>query len=101
MSHSPSVSEPDAITQLWLAALLESEATLPRPIADAMVQNVARGPLGETLRHLEQALMHLESLNLDDLSGSEARTVLAVLMAMDRRVNALQFKIRQLWNPPP
>lgn len=100
MSPSPSVSEQDAITQLWLAALLESEATLPRPIAGAMVQNVARGPLGETLRHLEQALMHLESLNLDDLTGSEARTILAVLMAMDRRVDALQSKIRQLWNPP-
>ena len=100
MSHSPSISEQDAITQLWLSALLESDATLPRPIASAMVRNVARGPLGETLRHLEQALVHLESLNLDDLAGSEARTVLAVLIAMDRRVNALQFKIRQLWNPP-
>jgi len=44
--------------------------------------------------------MHLELLNLDDLAGSEARTVLAVLMAMEHRVNSLQFKIRQLWNPP-
>ncbi|MBI5033337.1 MAG: hypothetical protein HZB51_22685 [Chloroflexi bacterium] len=100
MSHSQSISEQDAITQLWLSALLESDATLPRPVADAMVHNVARGPVGETLLRLEQALMHLESLNLDDLAGSEARTILAVLIAMDRRVNALQFKIRQLWNPP-
>jgi len=100
LSHSPSVSEQDAITQLWLSALLELDATLPRPVADAMVRNVARGPLGETLHHLEQSLMHLESLNLDDLAGSETRTVLAVLIAMERRVNALQLKIRQLWNPP-
>ena len=100
MSHSPSISEQDTITQLWLSALLELDPTLPRPVADAMVRNVARGPLGETLCHLEQALMHLESLNLDDLAGSEARTVIAVLMVMDRRVNALQSKIRELWNPP-
>lgn len=100
MSHSPSNSEQDVITQLWLSALLELDATLPRPVADAMVRNVARGPLGETLRHLEQALMHLESLNLDDLAGSEARTVLAVLIVMDQRVVLLQSKIRQLWNSP-
>ncbi len=100
MNHLSSVSEQDAIVQLWLAALLELDATLPRPVADAMVCNVARGALGENLRLLEQALMHLELLNMDDLAGSEARTVLAVLMAMERRVNFLQFKIRQLWNPP-
>lgn len=73
---------------------------MPRPVADAMVRNVARGSLGETLRHLERALMYLESLNLDDLAGSEARTVLAVLNVMVQRVVALQSKIRQLWNPP-
>ena len=100
MSDPTSSSHQDAIVQLWLSALLQLDATLPRPVADAMVQNVARGPLGETLRHLEQALIHLESLNLDDLAGSEARTVLAVLIVMDRRVVALQSKIRQLWNSP-
>ena len=86
--------------QLWLSALLQLDATLPRPVAEAMVRNVARGPLGNTLSHLEEALTQLESLNLDDLAGSETRTVLAVLIAMDQRVNALQSKIRQLWNSP-
>lgn len=100
MSHLSSASEPDAIRQLWLAALLELEATLPRPVADAMVGNVARGAVGEHLRVLEQTLMHLELLDLAELAGSEARTTLAVLIAMERRVNSLQFKIRQLWNPP-
>lgn len=100
MSESISISDQDAITQFWLSALLQLDVTLPRPVADAMVRNVSRGPLGDSLRHLEEALTQLEAFSLDELAGSEARTVLAVLVAMDLRVIALQSKIRQLWNAP-
>jgi len=100
MSNSTPTSEHDPIVQRWLTALLQFDPTLPRPIADAMVRNVDRGPLGNSLRQLDGHLMELESIRVEDLAGSEARTILAVLIQMNHRVAELQAKIHQLWNTP-
>ncbi len=93
-------SQPDSIAEQWRTALLQFDSTLPRPVAQAMIQNVTRGLLGESLRHLEEGLSQLEEVHLDQVTGSEARTVLAILVQMDRRVMELQSRIRQLWNAP-
>ena len=94
-------SEQDAIAQRWLAALLQSEATLPRPVASAIIENVAQGPLGDLLRQLEQTLIRLESIPPEDLTGSEARAILAILVHLNNQVAQLQTRIRQLWDDPP
>jgi hypothetical protein len=95
-----SASPPDPIIERWLTALARFEATLPRPIAEAMVRNVARGPLGSPLRGLEEHLSVLESLRVEELAGSEARTILAALIQTHERLIALQTRIRQLWSAP-
>jgi hypothetical protein len=94
-------SNQDAIAQRWLAALLRSEATLPCPVASAIVENVVKGPLGDSLRQLEQALIHLESLRAENLTGSEARAILAILVHLNDQVAQLQTRIRRLWDGPP
>lgn len=90
----------DSIAEQWRNALLQFDVTLPRPVAQAMIQNVARGPLGESLQQLEENLSRLEGVRLEQVTGSEARTVLAILIQMDWRVRELQAKIQQLWHPP-
>jgi hypothetical protein len=96
----PSNSQPDSIAEQWRTALLQFDSTLPRPVAQAMIQNVTRGPLGESLRQLEEGLSQLEGVHPEQITGSEARTVLAILAQMDRRVVELQSRIQQLWNAP-
>ena len=93
-------SQPDSIAEQWRTALLQFDSTLPRPVAQAMIQNVTRGPLGESLCQFEASLSELERVQLDQVTGSEARTVLAILIQMDRRILELQSRIRQLWNTP-
>ncbi len=93
-------SQQDAVAERWASALWQLDSTLPRPIAQAMIQNVIRGPLGEGLQRLEESLSELEGVHLEQITGSEARTLLAILIQMDRRVMELQGKIQQLWNPP-
>lgn len=90
----------DSTAEQWRTALLQFDPTLPRPVALAMIQNVTRGPLGESLRQLEEGLSNLERVHPEQVTGSEARTVLAILLQMDRRVMELQSRIRQLWNTP-
>ncbi len=90
----------DSTVEQWRVALLEFDPTLPRPVAEAMVQNVGRGPLGSSLQQLEAGLAELERVRLDEITGSEARTVLAILLQLDRRVLELQSRIRQLWDGP-
>jgi hypothetical protein len=96
----PSNSQPDSIAEQWRTALLQFDSTLPRPVAQAMIQNVTRGPLGESLCQLEEGLSQLEGVRPEQITGSEARTVLAILAQMDRRVVELQSRIQQLWNAP-
>jgi hypothetical protein len=62
-----------------------------------MVHNVSQGPIGGMLGQMEESLTHLETLPLDQLTGSEARTLLAILADMLGQVSALQSKIQQLW----
>jgi len=93
-------SPPDSVADHWRTALLQFDATLPRPVAQAMIQNVTRGPLGEPLGRLEESLSRLEGIRPEQVTGSEARTILAILIQMDRRVAELQVKLRQAWNPP-
>lgn len=93
-------SQQESMVERWRSALLQFDSTLPRPVAQAMIQNVIRGPLGESLQQLEESLSELEGVHPEQVTGSEARTVLAILIQMDRRVIEMQGKIRQLWAPP-
>ncbi len=90
----------DPIEERWLAALLQFDSTLPRPVAQAMIQNVLDGPLGDSLRRSEGGLLGLEAIHLGEITGSEARTVLAILLQMNRRILQLQANIQQLWSAP-
>jgi hypothetical protein len=62
-----------------------------------MVQNVARGPLGGILRQVEEGMLGLETVAVEDLTGSEAKTILAILTQLSRQVAELREKIQQQW----
>jgi len=100
MSDPIKVSKQDPYVQRWMTALLQFDATLPRPIAEAMARNAMRGTVGNVLKQLDEGLAKLETIRVEDLAGSEARTILAVLIQMNQRVAQLQENIRALWNPP-
>jgi hypothetical protein len=91
-------TEQTELVQRWLDALLQLDATLPRPVAEAMARNVSRSAVGTALGRLDTGLLELESISLDDLAGSEARTILAVLLQMNQRVAQVQAKLHMLWN---
>ena len=91
------IPTPDLIVQRWQNALLQNEPNLPRPIVDAMIQNVAKGSLGESLCQLEEGLMQLQTLDAETLTGSEARTLLAILTHVREQAEQIEACIRQLW----
>ena len=97
MSSSLPISEEPAVLRRWRTALLQCEPNLPSPVVDAMVQNVARGPLGEILRQVEEGMLGLETVAVEDLTGSEAKTILAILTQLSRQVAELREKIQQQW----
>lgn len=99
MSDSTDAAEQAALVQRWLNALHQLDSTLPRPIAEAMARNVARTEVGAALSRLDAGLIDLEAVALGDLAGSEARTIMAVLLQMSQRVEQLLAKLRQLWDP--
>jgi hypothetical protein len=98
VGKSDSVLDQDSIAQRWQTALLRTEPNLPRPVVDAMVQNVLRGALGESLRRLEEGLVELEDVNPEDLTGSEARTILAILTHVSEQAAQIETRIRELWS---
>ncbi len=100
VNDSPSTSDSDAVIPRWLDALLQVDPNLPRPVASAMVQNVARGSVGEPLRHLDQAILALEAVPPAELTGSETRTVLAILTQLEGRIAHLKANLLELWHPP-
>ncbi len=97
MNASHSIPESNAIVQRWQNALLQNEPNLPRPIVDAMIQNVAKGSLGESLCQLEEGLMQLQTLDAETLTGSEARTLLAILTHVREQAEQIEASVRQLW----
>jgi hypothetical protein len=97
VGNSDSIIDQDSIAQRWQTALLRTEPNLPRPVVDAMVQNVLRGALGESLRRLEEGLVQLEDVNPEGLTGSEARTILAVLTHVSQQAVHIESRIRELW----
>jgi hypothetical protein len=92
-----SASDGDPILARWLEALRQDAPNLPAPIAVAMAQGVTRGPLGQPLRHIEQALMQIEDSNLSDLTGSEVRVLAAILHRMNRTILNLDAEIARLY----
>ena len=98
MGNSDSILDQDSIVQRWQTALLRIEPNLPRPVVDAMVRNVLQGPLGESLRRLEEGLVQLEDVNPEDLTGSEARTILAILVHVSQQAVHIESRIRELWS---
>lgn len=91
------ISEQPAVLRRWRSALLQCEPNLPSPIVDAMVQNVARGPLGGILRQVEEGMIGLEAVAAEDLTGSEAKTILAILAQLSHQAAELREKIQQQW----
>lgn len=88
----------DPILAQWLSALQRDAPNLPTPIAIAMTQGVARGPLGQTLREIEQALMSIETMNFGDLTGSEVRMLAAILRQMNETLGQLSANIARLYS---
>ena len=62
-----------------------------------MIQNVAKGSLGESLCQLEAGLMQLQEMDAETLTGSEARTLLAILTHVREQAEQIEASIRQLW----
>jgi hypothetical protein len=98
VGNSDSILDQDSILQRWQTALLRTEPNLPRPVVDAMVRNVLRGALGESLQRLEEGLVELEDVNPEDLAGSEARTILAILTHVSQQAVRIESRIRELWS---
>ena len=90
----------DGIRSRWLAALQAHQPGLPPPVAVAMVEAVGRGSLGEHFRKIEEALIHLENAELRDLTGSEARVLIAILRQMDDELTQLEIRLNDLWEKP-
>ena len=88
----------DPILTRWLAALRRDAPNLPTPIAVAMTQGVARGPLGKTLREIEEALMSIENTSFGDLTGSEVRMLTAILRQMNETLGQLSANIARLYS---
>ncbi len=97
MDDSHSIPNQDTIVRRWQRALLQTEPNLPRPVVDAMIQNVTRGTVGESLQLLEEGLVKLEEVNTADLTGSEARTILAILTHVREQATLIEMRIRELW----
>jgi hypothetical protein len=62
-----------------------------------MVEAVAKGNLGIELRKIEEAMMNFENAGLDDLTGSEARVLIAILRQMSSELAQLEGKLNSLW----
>ena len=88
---------PDPVSERWLAALRAFQPGLPQPVAVAMVDAAAKGNLGIQLRKIEEALMSFEKISLEDLTGSEARVVFAVLRQIPGELSQLESKLNHLW----
>ena len=87
----------EPINQRWLVALRTDQPGLPQPVAAAMVGAAGKGPLGGQLQAIEEALMHLEKANLQDLTGSEVRVLMAVLREMCDTLAQLERRLKHLW----
>ena len=97
LNDAPSNSGLGPVVDRWIGALREMEPNLPRPVVDAMVQNVVKGALGASLSGLEESLIRLEAMNVESMTGSEARTTLAILNHMYGEVENLRARIQRLW----
>lgn len=87
----------DPVSARWLDALRNHQPGLPQPVAVAIVEAAARGTFGEPLRNIEHALMCFESANLEDLTGSEARVLIAILHQMHGELAQLESQLSHLW----
>jgi predicted metal-dependent TIM-barrel fold hydrolase len=96
-STAVSVVLADVIKERWLAALRAYQPGLPQPVAVAMVEGAAKGNLGIELRKIEEALMSFEGTGLEDLTGSEARVLIAILRQMSGELTQLEGKLNSLW----
>ncbi len=86
----------DSIRTRWIAALQQAQP-LPTPVATAMVETAARGAVGTTLLTIEAALAQLDAAALDNITGSEARVLIAVLGETGNHLAQLRERIAQLW----
>jgi hypothetical protein len=98
MSASLPPSEQLTVLRRWRNALLQTEPKLPSPVVDAMVHNVAQGPFGGILRQVDEGMLGLEMAVVDDLTGSEAKTIVAILTQLGRQTAELREKIQQEWD---
>lgn len=88
----------DPIRVRWLTALNTHQPNLPSPVAAAMVDSAANGRLGRVLQQIEDAMIALETAPLDDITGSEARVMIAILRQMRAELTQLEARIAQLWS---
>jgi len=78
----------------WLVALLSSQPGISLPVAVAMVEAVARSPVGSCLARIEAALDELPEPG--ELTGSERRMVLVILELLMERAQLLRHALLAL-----
>ncbi len=89
--------ESELVLPRWLEALKRESPNLPPPIAVAMTEGALRGPLGQSLSHIEIGLIEIENASLDHLTGSEVRVLTAILHALTNTASRLEGAIAQLY----
>ncbi len=102
ISDSPRPQDPAfALSELEasrLRTLQERYASIPFPVAIAMVKRASNGPVGAALYQLENALDQLNDLpDFDTLSGSEVRMLDVTLHLISKRIAELQNSLNRVW----
>jgi len=81
----------------WFEALKSYDPNLPAPVVAAMVARVAQSALGPPLQQISAALGSLEKTRIEDLTGSEAQTLIAILRQTRHRLEVLEGRLDTLW----
>ena len=97
LDQTSTSATPDLVSERWLEALRAFQPGLPQPVAVAMVDAAAKGNLGSQLRLIEEALINFEQANLEELTGSEVRVLIAILRQMHGELSQLESKLNHLW----
>ena len=98
---TPAAPPDSSLTQVEanrLHALLDRYASVPMPVAVAMIKRASQGPVGVALNQLETALDQLNNLpDFETLSGSEVRMLDVALYLINTRIAELQNSLNRVW----
>ncbi len=87
----------EALIERWVELAGRAYPELAKPIARAMAQRAARGPLGAALRQLDEGLLGLTDSALPELTGSELQMLAAILQQLNAETSQLLNQISMQW----